>query len=202
VNPGAGHGRRSAFALGRGGGLASLIWRCRRARPRICTARAHRNGAIEFFKPNPRIRAAPFSDAHSASSADSIRHHGVIQPRRGAAVKGARIVFRDHAGERRWRAAQIAGLHEVPIVPVDGHDSGALEIMISRTSSAMTSCDGRGAGYQSRALPTMQTDAEDIAKSSARAAPILPHECAAQATARKCQGFIVIGQLSAATRAR
>src|SRR3981081_1760583 len=45
-------------------------------------------------------------------------------------VKGAQDRFEIIAGERRWRASQIVGLHEVPIVPVDVSDSDALEIAI------------------------------------------------------------------------
>jgi ParB family chromosome partitioning protein len=46
------------------------------------------------------------------------------------AVKGTQDRFEIIAGERRWRAAQSAGLHEVPIVPVEVSDHVALEIAI------------------------------------------------------------------------
>jgi len=45
-------------------------------------------------------------------------------------VKGAQDRYEIIAGERRWRAAQLASLHEVPIVPIEVSDSDALEIMI------------------------------------------------------------------------
>ena len=54
----------------------------------------------------------------------------MIQPIVVRPVKGAQDRFEIIAGERRWRASQIAGLHEVPIVPVDVSDSDALEIAI------------------------------------------------------------------------
>jgi ParB family chromosome partitioning protein len=54
----------------------------------------------------------------------------VIQPIAVRPVKGAADRYEIIAGERRWRAAQIAGLHEVPIVPLDVSDSDALEIAI------------------------------------------------------------------------
>ena len=54
----------------------------------------------------------------------------MIQPIVVRAVKGATDRYEIIAGERRWRASQIAGLHEVPIVPVDVSDSDALEIAI------------------------------------------------------------------------
>ena len=61
---------------------------------------------------------------------ESIKQHGVIQPIVVRPVKGVQDRFEIIAGERRWRASQIAGLHEVPIVPVDVSDSDALEIAI------------------------------------------------------------------------
>ena len=67
---------------------------------------------------------------NSASSPIPIKQHGVIQPIVVRPVKGAQDRFEIIAGERRWRAAQLAGLHEVPIVPVDVSDSDALEIAI------------------------------------------------------------------------
>ena len=54
----------------------------------------------------------------------------MIQPIVARPVKGATDRYEIIAGERRWRAAQIAGLHEVPIVPVDVSDSDALQIAI------------------------------------------------------------------------
>lgn len=54
----------------------------------------------------------------------------MIQPIVVRPVKGAQDRFEIIAGERRWRASQMAGLHEVPIVPVDISDSDALEFAI------------------------------------------------------------------------
>jgi len=54
----------------------------------------------------------------------------VIQPIVVRAIKGVQDRYEIIAGERRWRASQLAGLHEVPIVPVEVNDSDALEIMI------------------------------------------------------------------------
>ncbi len=61
---------------------------------------------------------------------NSIKQHGVIQPIVVRAVAGANNRFEIIAGERRWRASQLAGLHEVPIVPVDVTDAVAMEIAI------------------------------------------------------------------------
>jgi ParB family chromosome partitioning protein len=54
----------------------------------------------------------------------------VIQPIVVRPVKGTQDRYEIIAGERRWRASQMAGLHEVPIVPVDVSDAVALEFAI------------------------------------------------------------------------
>ncbi len=56
---------------------------------------------------------------NSASSPASVKQHGVIQPIVVRPVKGSQDRYEIIAGERRWRAAQLASLHEVPIVPID-----------------------------------------------------------------------------------
>lgn len=61
--------------------------------------------------------------------ADSVRAQGVVQPLIVRQVMGA-TPFEIVAGERRWRAAQIAGLHEVPCLVRDLTDEQALEIAV------------------------------------------------------------------------
>ncbi len=68
------------------------------------------------------IRAANSPMPNSANSPNSIKQHGVIQPIVVRPVKGVQDRYEIIAGERRWRASQIAGLHDVPIVPVDVSD--------------------------------------------------------------------------------
>jgi ParB family chromosome partitioning protein len=71
--------------------------------------------AIEEVHPSPTQPRKTFDDARLAELAESIRAQGIIQPlvvRAREAGGGYELV----AGERRWRAAQRAGLHEVPVV--------------------------------------------------------------------------------------
>jgi len=114
-----------------GRGLASLIGDVGgEAAAHAERPRAQRRVPIEFLKANPRNPRRTFSDAELGELAESIKQHGVIQPIVVRPVKGSQDRFEIIAGERRWRASQIAGLHEVPIVPVDVSDSDALEIAI------------------------------------------------------------------------
>ena len=114
-------GRGLASLIGDIGGEAAHVDR---------PARTQRKVPIEFLKANPRNPRRDFSEAELGELADSIRQHGVIQPIVVRPVKGVQDRFEIIAGERRWRASQIVGLHEVPIVPVDVSDSDALEIAI------------------------------------------------------------------------
>ncbi len=84
---------------------------------------------VDRLEPNPQQPRLDFNRAELESLADSIRQKGVIQPlivRR----KAGRDVYEIVAGERRWRAAQLAQLHEVPVVVRDLDDSEVLEIAI------------------------------------------------------------------------
>src|SRR3954462_13922744 len=113
-----------------GRGLASLIGDIGGEAAHVDRPRAQRKVPIEFLKPNPRNPRRAFADVELGELADSIKQHGVIQPIVVRPGKGAPDRFEIIAGERRWRASQIAGLHEVPIIPVDVSESDALEIMI------------------------------------------------------------------------
>jgi len=113
-----------------GRGLASLIGDVGGEAAHVERPRAQRKVPIEFIKANPRNPRRNFTDAELGELADSIKQHGVIQPIVVRPVKGANDRYEIIAGERRWRAAQRAGLHEVPIVPVEVSDADALEIAI------------------------------------------------------------------------
>ncbi|MCX7287073.1 MAG: ParB/RepB/Spo0J family partition protein [Rhodobacterales bacterium] len=84
---------------------------------------------VDKLEPNPQQPRLDFNRAELDSLADSIRLKGVIQPlivRR----KPGRDLYEIVAGERRWRAAQLAQLHEVPVVVRDLNDSEVLEVAI------------------------------------------------------------------------
>ncbi|MGQ7794400.1 ParB/RepB/Spo0J family partition protein [Faunimonas sp. B44] len=79
---------------------------------------------------NPRNPRRDFPEADLEDLAASIRAHGIVQPivvrRRKDDAESYEII----AGERRWRAAQLAGLHDVPIIVLDVSDRQALELAI------------------------------------------------------------------------
>jgi ParB family chromosome partitioning protein len=91
---------------------------------------APRKAPIEFLRPNPRNPRKAFPDDELDELAASIRERGIIQPVIVRPVPRIADAYEIIAGERRWRAAQRAGLHEVPIVVIDVGDREALELAI------------------------------------------------------------------------
>jgi ParB family transcriptional regulator, chromosome partitioning protein len=116
-----------------GRGLAALIGEMDKpiaAAPAVAASpNADRRVPIELISRNPRNPRRSFSEAELVDLSQSIRTHGVVQPiivRRTPSGEAYEIV----AGERRWRASQIAGLTEVPVIIRDIDDRVALEIAI------------------------------------------------------------------------
>lgn len=114
---------------GLGRGLAALMGDSSPAAGEA--AAAARSGAreipIEQLKPNPYQPRKHFQKEALDELAQSIREKGVLQPllvRRGKEAGAYEII----AGERRWRAAQVAKLHSVPVVIKEISDRDALEI--------------------------------------------------------------------------
>ncbi|MBQ2829555.1 MAG: ParB/RepB/Spo0J family partition protein [Oscillospiraceae bacterium] len=78
---------------------------------------------IETYAAQPRKR---FDEASLADLAESIREHGIIQPL--TVRRLASGYYQIVAGERRWRAARMAGLLEVPAIVIDADDRKAMEL--------------------------------------------------------------------------
>jgi len=113
-----------------GRGLAALIGDVGEETKKTERARSQRRVPVEFLRPNPRNPRRNFSEAELDELASSLRERGIIQPIVVRPVRGATDKFEIIAGERRWRAAQRAGLHDVPIVSVEVTDDEALQLAI------------------------------------------------------------------------
>jgi ParB family chromosome partitioning protein len=113
-----------------GRGLAALIGDVGEETKSTERARSQRRVPIEFLRQNPRNPRRNFSEDELDELANSIKERGIIQPIVVRAVRGAADAFEIIAGERRWRAAQRAGLHDVPIVVVEVTDDEALQLAI------------------------------------------------------------------------
>ncbi|WBU56352.1 ParB/RepB/Spo0J family partition protein [Paracoccus sediminicola] len=85
---------------------------------------------IEQITPNPDQPRRIFDEAALSELADSIRHRGVIQPLIVRRHPDDENIYQIVAGERRWRAAQLAQLHELPVLVRDFSDAEMLEVAI------------------------------------------------------------------------
>jgi ParB family chromosome partitioning protein len=146
-----------------GRGLASLIGDVgAESKSHEHGSRNQRKVPIEYVRANPRNPRKLFSDAELSELSASIRERGIIQP----IVVRARGVdnFEIIAGERRWRAAQRANLHEVPIVVLDVTDGEALELaIIENVQRTDLNPLEEATGYQSLANEFNHSQ-DDIAK--------------------------------------
>ncbi len=85
---------------------------------------------IELLTPNPDQPRKTFSQPELDDLAESIRQKGVIQPLIVRQDPNRSEGFQIVAGERRWRAAQIANVHALPVIVKDFNDQDVLEIGI------------------------------------------------------------------------
>ena len=101
-----------------GRGLAALIGDMGDEVSVVERSRGQRRVPTEFLRPNPRNPRKTFLDDDLEDLSNSIREKGIIQPILVRALPGMADVYEIIAGERRWRAAQRAALHDVPITLV------------------------------------------------------------------------------------
>lgn len=113
-----------------GRGLAALIGDSGEEGAAVERARGQRRVPIEFLRPNPRNPRKRFSEEDLADLTNSIREKGIIQPILVRTIPRMADTYEIIAGERRWRAAQMAGLREAPVVIVEADDRQSLEIAI------------------------------------------------------------------------
>ncbi|GAA0784835.1 ParB/RepB/Spo0J family partition protein [Roseibium denhamense] len=115
-----------------GRGLAALIGDSapEASPPPEKVIRDSRKVPIEHLEPNPRNPRKTFTEKDLADLAESLKAKGIVQPILVRPAAGKTDRFEIIAGERRWRAAQRAGLHEAPIIIRDVTDQEALELAI------------------------------------------------------------------------
>ena len=92
--------------------------------------RAAKEIPVEFLKPNPFQPRHRFDPEDIEQLVQSVREKGVLQPLLVRRMPGHEEYFEIIAGERRWRAAQQAQLHQLPVVIKDFNDAEALEIAL------------------------------------------------------------------------
>ena len=113
-----------------GRGLAALIGDVGDEIGAIERARGQRRVPVEFLRPSARNPRRNFVEEDLEDLTTSIRERGILQPIIVRSIPGMMDAYEIIAGERRWRAAQRAELHDVPVILVEADDREALEIAI------------------------------------------------------------------------
>ncbi|SDH75563.1 ParB/RepB/Spo0J family partition protein [Bosea robiniae] len=113
-----------------GRGLAALIGDVGDEIGAIERARGQRRVPVEFLRPSARNPRRNFVEVDLDDLTASIRERGILQPIIVRSIPGMMDAYEIIAGERRWRAAQRAELHDVPVILVEADDREALEIAI------------------------------------------------------------------------
>jgi ParB family transcriptional regulator, chromosome partitioning protein len=113
-----------------GRGLAALIGDVGNESSAEQRPQGQRRIPTAALRPNVRNPRRIFSDDELNELAASVRERGIIQPIVVRPVRGVTDSFEIIAGERRWRAAQRAALHEVPVVVIEATDEESLQLAI------------------------------------------------------------------------
>lgn len=96
----------------------------------VATASGGQEVDIDAVGPNPHQPRQVIDEAKLADLAESIRAHGLLQPLLVTRAEGEEVAYRIIAGERRWRAARLAGLTRVPVVVKEATPAEILELAL------------------------------------------------------------------------
>lgn len=147
-----------------GRGLAALIGDVGDETGVIERGRPQRRVPITHIKPSKANPRRSFREDDLEELTASVREKGVLQPLLVRRVPGEGESFEIIAGERRWRAAQRAGVHDAPIVVLDVTEREALEIaIVENVQRADLNAIDEAAGYEQLMTQFSYTQ-EDLAR--------------------------------------
>ena len=124
---------------------------------------------IHKVEPNPNQPRKDFDEEELQALSDSIAQHGVMQPLTVRETAGG--YYQIIAGERRWRAARLAGLKEIPAVIIEADDKKTMELaLIENLQRQDLNPVEEALGYQSLIADYGLTQ-EDAAKQVGKSRP-------------------------------
>ena len=136
-----------------------------------------------------------FDDEALEDLADSIREHGIIQPLTVRRLSSG--YYQIIAGERRWRAAKKAGLHEVPAVIIEADDRKVMEIgLIENLQREDLNPMEEAEGYQVLLTDYGMTQ-EEVARRMGKSRPAITNALRLTALPPEVRELLISGQLSA-----
>ncbi len=142
---------------------------------------------VAFLKPNRFQPRKTFAPEDLRDLTESIREKGILLPILVRPIKGDAETFEIVAGERRWRAAQLAKLHDVPVVVREMGDGEALELaIVENVQRADLNAIEEAAAYH-ELMDRFQYTQEQIAKEVGKSRPHIANTLRLLRPARKRQ---------------
>ena len=179
-----------------GRGLAALIGEVA-AESSIERPRGQRRLPTGSLRPNARNPRRSFANAELDELVASLRERGIIQPIVARPIRGAVDAYEIIAGERRWRAAQRAGLHEVPVVIIEATDAEALQLaIIENVQRADLNPLEEAEGYRALIRDFSQSQ-DDIARIVGKSRSYISNTLRLQTLPDRVKEHIQSGRLSA-----
>lgn len=148
---------------------------------------------VEELKPHQQQPRKTFGDAKMAELVASIREKGVIQP---LVVRHTGDHYQIIAGERRWRAAQKAGLKEVPVVIQDVSEDWALEMALIENIQREDLNPIEEAEAYRHLMSNFDLSQDEVAKRVGRERPTVTNALRLLRLPAAVQQDVVTGQLS------
>jgi ParB family chromosome partitioning protein len=184
-------GRGLASLLGDNGAVTAT------ASPSAPDRRPPRKLPIALLRPNPRNPRRAFDEAELAELVASVRERGVVQAILVRPVPGGGEGYEIIAGERRWRAAQKAGLHEVPVAIHEVSDREALELaIIENVQRADLNAIEEAQGYQ-QLIDDHQYSQSQLADVIGKSRPHIANTLRLMKLPEPVQAYVRAGKLSA-----
>ena len=179
-----------------GRGLAALIGDVGEE-PSAERPRGGRRLPTGVLRPNPHNPRRMFSETELDELAASLRERGIIQPIVVRQMRGPVGDYEIIAGERRWRAAQRANLHEVPVVVIEATDAEALQLaIIENVQRADLNPLEEAQGYRAL-IDEFGNSQEDIAKIVGKSRSYVANTLRLLKLSEKVKAYIHSGKLSA-----
>jgi ParB family chromosome partitioning protein len=148
---------------------------------------------VEELKPHHQQPRKTFNDAKMAELVASIRGKGVIQP---LVVRHTDDHYQIIAGERRWRAAQKAGLKEVPVVIQDVSEDWALEMALIENIQREDLNPIEEAEAYRHLMSNFDLSQEEVAKRVGRERPTVANALRLLRLPKEIQQDVIDGQMS------
>lgn len=165
--------------------------------PMLMPQGPRRTLGIGQLSPNPDQPRTHFDPKYINELSESIRQHGLLQPILVRPVPGSQDMYQIVAGERRWRAAQKAQLHEVPVTIRDLDDLQVLQIaLIENLQRQDLNAIEESRGYQ-RLVDEFAFSPEDIGQAVGRSRSHVANMIRLLGLPESVQNMVVEGSISA-----